>query len=48
MEVGGKVYELLPNGWRAETADRSVVSFCGLENGVRVKYAISPEYSYRR
>ena len=47
VEVGGQVYELPPNGWRAETADRSVVSFCGIENGVRVKYAVSPEYTYR-
>ena len=48
VEVGGRIYELPPNGWRAETADRSVVSFCGIENGVRVKYATAPEYTYRR
>jgi hypothetical protein len=48
VEVGGVVYDLPPNGWRAETADRSIVSFNGLENGKRVKYAKSPEYEWRK
>ena len=40
--------DLPPNGWRAESADKAVVSFNGLENGVRVKYARSPEYNWRK
>ena len=48
VEVGGTVYELPPNGWRAESGDGTVVSFNGIENGVRVKYAKSPEYDWRK
>ena len=46
VEVGGKEYVLPPNGWRAESADRSVVSFNGYENGRRAKYAYSPHYRW--
>ena len=48
VEVGGVPYDLPPNGWRAETVDRSIVSFNGLEGGTRVKYAKSPEYEWRK
>lgn len=48
VEVGGVSYVLPPNGWRAETVDRSVVSFNGLEDGRRVKYAKSPEYDWKK
>ena len=48
VEVGGVMYDLPPNGWRAESADKAVVSFNGIENGVRVKYARSPEYDWRK
>lgn len=48
VEVGGEVYDLPPNGWRAESADKSVVSFNGIEDGRRVKYAKSPEYEWRK
>ena len=48
VEVGGVTYDLPPNGWRAESADKSVISFNGIENGKRVKYAKSPEYEWRK
>ena len=48
IEVGGVVYDLPPNGWRAQSADGRTVSFNGIENGTRVKYAISPEYVWRK
>jgi hypothetical protein len=48
VEVGGVVYDLPPNGWRAQSADAAVVSFNGIENGVRAKYAKSPEYEWRK
>ena len=48
VEVGGVVYDLPPNGWRAQSSDAAVVSFNGIENGVRVKYAKSPEYEWRK
>ena len=35
-------------GWRAQSADAAVVSFNGIENGVRVKYVRSPEYEWRK
>lgn len=47
VEVGGKIYDLPPNGWRAESADKSIVTFNGFENGERVRYAYCPEYSWR-
>jgi len=47
VEVGGVVYDLPPNGWRAETADKSVISFNGFENGRRIRRACSPAYEWR-
>ena len=48
VDVGGVVYDLPPNGWRAQSADGRTVSFNGIENGTRVKYAISSEYVWRK
>ena len=48
VEVGGVVYDLPPNGWRAESADGTIVTFNGTEGGRRVKYARCPWYSWTK